>query len=297
MGFLTVGEARNEGLIPRELVESIGLTCSYCGSPLAVSGNLKRLTCSNEYCPKLVANQTENFLKSFGVRDIGPAICYDIVKNCELKFCYSILDIPYEFMPERYSDEVKYKLWEQMNDIRTQPIYKIVQALGLDGIDKSAKKIFGDVNDIEEFYNVLEYADGEEYIAEKLGIGMGIRTESVLNELLYAKELVIDAVGRFNIEEVEEGLEDVIVITVAITKSVKGWKSKEAFVSNLNDEYKSRCKVILENSVSKKLNYLIADSGDTGTSKFDKARTYNIPIVTSEQFLGIIDSKVKEVKD
>ena len=53
----------------------------------------------------------------------------------------------------------------------------------------------------------------------------------------------------------------------------------------------------MENSVSKKLNYLIADFGDTGTSKFDKARTYNIPIVTSEQFLGIIDSKVKEVKD
>ena len=287
---MKIKEAYDENIIPKEIVDAIGCTCQYCGSDLLISINLKRITCSNNNCTKLLANSLEYFLKSLGVRDFGPAVCYDIVNEMGLEYSYEIMGLDFEEMPQRYSDEVKFKLWGQVQDAKRQPIHKIIRALGLAGIDKSAEKIFGSIStadDLREFLEFLMFGDtANQEIATILGISPGDRSLAVLMEIINNSELILGAVEMFDIEPVKQASESK-VINIAITGGIKGWKNKEQFVEHLNKKY-DKVFIKYNTTFNKSIDVLVTDTSDPTSSKYKKAVSNQIPVISSDELEELI---------
>jgi len=279
----TVKSLVDSNILPYQVSKIIPLVCPYCHSDIIISSNLTRMCCSNEKCPMLVANTLELFFKELGIEQFGQANCLDIVYENDIYNIYEVLDLSWEQMPQRYTDDIKKKLYISIRNKLNQPIAKIVKALHLEGINDSAFKLFGDVNSIEDFYDELEEF-GQDYIKEKLGINYGIRTASIYNVLMREKHQIINTVIRFNIIEVASKK-----IEIVITESVSNFSSKDAFIEYLNGKFGNKYNIIRKNSISKTTDYLIAER-KTNTSKYQKALNYGIKIVTSEEFMKALES-------
>jgi len=164
LSFTSVRELISRGELPKEVADIIPVVCEYCGSDIIISDNLKRMYCTED-CPRIIANKMEKFLKELGVNRFGPAVCFDIVFENELRYPYQVLDLDVDGMPQRYSFEVRSELYMEIESVRQQKLSKVVKAMQLDGIADSANKLFDETNDIREFFDILD-ADGEDFIAD-----------------------------------------------------------------------------------------------------------------------------------
>lgn len=280
--WVTVKGLVDSNKLPPQVSKIIPLVCPYCHSDIIISPNLTRMCCSNEKCPVTVANTLELFFKELGVEQFGQANCLDIVYENDIYNIYEVLDLSWEQMPKRYTDDVKKKLYISIRNKLSQPIAKIIKALHLEGISDSAFKIFDDVNNIEEFYDELEEF-GQDYIKEKLGINYGIRTASIYNVLMREKHQIINTVLRFNVIEVASRK-----LEIVITESVNNFSSKDAFIEYLNSKFGHKYNIVRKNSISKTTDCLIAERR-TSTAKYQKALNYGIKILTSEEFIKALE--------
>ena len=265
-----------KGLLPTKCINAT------CDGDMMINDTLTQMWCSNPDCPTLKARNLEAMLKTFKVKNFGPGVCQDIVDENDMENIYDIFSYEPENMPSKYGFDYRCELISEIYNIGPQPLYLIVESLHLSGISGTAKKLFSGYDDIEEFFNDLDGC-GEEMLADLLQHSVGQRTSDLMSTLYANKEYIEGAVEIIGVQPMPKN-----IINIAITGSVSGYRSKDAFVSDLNDKLAGKAVIALNSSLNRECAYLVCDSGTSSSSKFTKALRWGTKIVTAKELEQIL---------
>jgi NAD-dependent DNA ligase len=283
--MISIDDAYEFGFMSAEVLDELPRKCG-CGHDLVLTDNLVQLYCPNGKCYLKIASRLEEMAKLIGADGWGEASCREVCKDFGLKSPIDIFDddLRWELMGRADSWEKKLdnievalnKEWE---------IYEIVQLLRLDGIVTTANKLFRGYNTIEEAYYDFENG-GAVLVADRLGIGKGdesVMAVNIYNTLMKSKDELLKAEKLFKVKKACDKQ-----IKIAITGGVGGFKSKTAFVNELNNLGNGKVSFFLNNTVTQDTNFLICDAGASNSNKYKKAVSYGIPILTATNMVNTV---------
>jgi DNA ligase (NAD+) len=239
--------------------------CPSCNSTLVRVNN--QLFCRNPNCNEQSIKRVANYAKVLKIKGLGE-------KTIEKLGLTSISDI--------YSDSFDWetiigvklaqKLEKEIEATLQIPFYKFLAAVGIPLVGQAVANKLSFVSDPDE----INYG-----ICKKAGIG-DKATQNILNWLdeEYYTEL-INLPIEFTKGEI---LNSSKAIKICITGKLPGF-TKEDFASSL---IKAGHDVIVENDVSKNIQYLICETRKNSI-KEQKALKLNIPILSLKEFLEKIN--------
>ncbi len=287
--MITLDVAEENEFISPEVMAELPRKCE-CGHDLVLTDNLVQLYCPNPTCYLKVASRLEAMAKMMGADGWGESTCKIVCDQLNLKSPIDIYDpdIQYEY-PEGVSAWDKkldniykglYKEWE---------LYEVVQLLNLEGIATIANKLFRGYKSIEEAYE--DFDTGKAIlIAERLGIGKGDESVMAVNvyyTLMQARDELLKAEKLFKIKKACDKQ-----LKIAITGGVNGFKSKSQFIEELNRIGDGKVSFFLNGTVTQDTNFLICDAGESGSTKFRKAKDYGIPIMDATSMVETVRDMV-----
>lgn len=183
--FLTVADAKTEGLIPEAFFPYINDCCPCCGESMYISRSRTNLKCNNAKCVRKVAFQADGLFKDLGIKGFGPT---SLETYCESINAKSIIDVITDPPPP-------YNLVEAIQALNpTFP--QIVELLHIPNFGTKAYKLFDGFDSFKEFLSkmsasgdyvnfILNRVGGEETTAAIVNIMTTYR-----NELLQITDLV-----------------------------------------------------------------------------------------------------------
>ena len=272
-------EVEENNLISLDVLEYIPKRCE-CGAPIAFTDTLRQIYCTNDKCFYKVAARLEAMAKKMRGADgeccdgWGESTCIEVCKYYKLKSPFQVFLVP-AFISKGYKAHVAdfdNKVDSICNPkLRKVELWKVAEYAGIPGIDSIANKIFGSYKTFIEAYEDIE--DGEvPFIANKLGLRSSessVMAVNTYNTLLSYKDELLFGERQFEIYRPEGE-----VVNVAITGGVEGYRNKGEFIQNLNKRYNGKYHFNLMNSVTSKIDILVAD-GDTSSNKFKTANRLN----------------------
>ena len=256
--------------------------CPYCGKPLTLmSKEGLKLYCMNLECPSRVVEHMTNFFDKLNIKDLGRETIqylYDenLIRNLQdlLRFDPEVL-LGREGFGARKVAIIKEAIDKVFN--RT---YKDYEVLGALGFRAAATTTFRILCARIEFYPILMKGlpiSFEERVAELRGFGAK-KAKIIAKEMqviLFDNLALWDIIKSMNIEYTYTPFIDID----------NGFK---VCFTNIRDEFLEQEIVkhggVVVNSVTKETNLLITKDASVKSSKVDKARKYNIPIMTYAQF-------------
>jgi hypothetical protein len=249
--------------LPEWLGKHLSSTCRFCGSPMLNYYNPEdnRCTgrkCSNENCPGMIAARADNMRQIIGIKGIGFAACLESVK-------YHNITNPVQLL--------KYWNIKPRVDIGT---YLRMQCW--EGVDSAleTEMLKYNIKNLDDLFNRY---DGK-YRAT---------IEKHKDELYALQDLV-------ELPENKKSFEPKKVHTIMITGTPVGWATKEAFIAAVNDACQGIIVTIHQKTKRQSgVDYLICESGSTTTGKVETALKAGIPIVTSAQYVAILDHELDEL--
>ena len=280
--MITLEQAEEMELISEEVLGELPRKCE-CGHELVLTDNLVQLYCPNRTCHLKIAARLEEMAKMIGADGWGNSTCVEVCRQLDLKSPIDIFD-----KDVRYSYPEGVRAWDKKMDNIEQvfnkkwELYEVVQLLRLKGIGTIANKLFKGYRSIEEAYNDFDSGKAT-LIAERLGIGKGdesVMAVNVYNTLMASKEELLKAEEMLSIKEVTDNQ-----IKIAITGGVSGFKSKGKFIEYLNELSEGQASFFLNGTVTQDTDFLICDAGESGSSKYKKAVSYGIPILTASELI------------
>lgn len=173
--FLTVADAKQEGLIPESFFAFIPDLCPCCGHDMWISESRTILKCSNDFCVRRIAFQADALLKDLGVKGFGPVLLEDY---CESINANSIIDfIQYPPMPYNVIE-----LMQQRNPTYSQ----LVEMLHIPNFGTKAYKLFDGYDDLNEFLKDMNSSgDILEFIKQRVG---GNETATLVAQIIITYE-------------------------------------------------------------------------------------------------------------
>jgi DNA ligase (NAD+) len=297
----TVRILKSGDIIPK-IIENLGQSddseeitppdiCPSCGKKLSVekvlNGNL--VMCTNPECPTMLLEQAAYFIRTIGVKHVDTK---------ELR-AFGITDIrsALRFKPNpSYKSQLKFakSLSENLISV-TSP--RLLSALGMDGFaEKTIKKIF-------DFYgeDMAISHDAEKMLATGLPTGIGSNSiYEYSKEFDKVQELYHEIEGtpeRISYKAAcnESGMSHSVAKngivsekfgtlagkTFCVTGPLKSMSrgAFEELVQAHGGEYKD--------SVTKKLNYLVTNEANSGSSKMKKAKELGIKIIDENAFMTL----------
>ena len=240
----------------------IAETCPYCGGKMInlcnEFGKITNRRCENyTTCPGHNAAKAEDMFKILGVQGIGYKTCLDYLRSNGYK---SHLDcLPLSTENELY-------------------LYDIFRLLCIDGLDKQWKKEC-------ETVNVYTLEDVNK-LSPKLQVYVNNNMDTINKILEYIKIKVPSKKfsDTFN--------------NIMITGPVNGFVNKNDFINYCNDKYGEYIKTIhQENKRKTNVDYLIKEPQTAPRAKVEVAKSAGIPIVSSEEYLKILEEACKQFKN
>lgn len=254
------------------------LQCPQCGSELLDEGTL--IKCQNLDCPARVVNSIIYFASKncMNIDGLGNKIVELLVKE---KKIYDILDLyslKYEDLEglESFKEKKINNLLNAIGSTKGAQLHRVINALGIEHIGEVASKQlsleFG-LDIINKSYDDIIALDG-------IGHEMA---NSFLEFTRVNKELIEKLFCLIN-PEVEEKIE----------AAENPFKDKTVVLTGTMSQARSNIKKMLEtlgakvaSSVSKKTDYVIY--GDDAGSKYDKAVSLDVAVLTEEEMNKIIN--------
>lgn len=290
---LTVNEAISHGLLDVELAEIIPTNCEECGAELSLTESLKQLYCDNRTCSTKVAARLESMAKMMKADGWGESACLAVVRNFKMISPYQVFLLAGKECKEVPAFQKKVaEICDPAK--RTIKLWEVVKYANIPSIDTVAFKIFDGYDSIEDAYVGIE-EQGVSFIADKLGLRnaeTGVMAVNIYNTLMEYKDELMFGEQMFEIYNPQGER-----LYIAITGGVYGFSNKSEFISFINSRYNGKVNAMLMNSVTKEVNYLVAD-GDTSSNKFKKASKMienggSIKIFDSSELIRHLDSIYK----
>ncbi len=291
---MLVSELKQNGVVapdgevytfPQEFLDCLPEKCS-CGGDLQINETLTALTCVEPRCLNKVVQRTVSMLAYMGVLGMGEAKCRDFFSRVNVRNPYIIFAVnpnkDYKIFEGVFSKEFLENIISQVNARNSMTLAEYIKIGFFPGIQDSAFKLFKDYSDINQFYADLENptTGGAKFIAGLMGLD--VDSKSVIETcktLVMFKPDIVQGVQWVNIRQSVKSL------NVCISTAVGGrWKTKNDFVHDMNNLYGDKVYLNYLSSVTKTCDYLILADKTATTNKAEKARKFNVPIYSGEEF-------------
>lgn len=292
--------------LPQEFIDVLPKTCDICGADCEITESLTMLCCPNPHCMGKATQRLLALLKDLGVKNLGESKCQRFLEhfgttNPYAIFMYELSDGPlYDGCSMDFSEGI----FDQIDDKRDMMLWEFVKIGNLPNIRDSARHLFKDYADLEEFYDDLEYG-GIAFVQDLLGIGgkkvstdadgfydedddentpVSVKAVAVYDSLMAYKDDLFEALEFVNIISVNK------IMNICISTAVGApYKSKSDFVQQMNTRYGDKVHLNFLGSVTKDCEYLIWSKEGMPTNKVQKAQRYGIPILTGAEFEAMLE--------
>lgn len=268
--------------------------CPACGGKLilkeSVSGT-KTLHCTNQYCSAQQLYRIVHYCSkhAMNIENVSEATIETLI---ERGFIKSIVDLyKLEQHPEianlnGFGVKSYQKMIESINKSKTVSLDRFIYALGINNIGRNAAKILNQhFDNIDDFVNAIE----NKYDFSALPDFGAIANESIQKWYLnYGKTLIGELAQYVIIDSVKQdkALSNCLAgLNIAVTGKLINFTRDS--INELIEKMGGKS----VSSVNAKTNYLINNDNESASSKNVKAKSLNIPIITEEEFLNLINSK------
>ena len=257
--------------------------CPICHSPLEYREGEVVAYCSNQDCPAIAKAKLEYWVskEAMDIDNIGPSVIEQLYEKGMVKTPADFYKLTRQdfMMLDLVKEKSADNMFTSIQNSKTRPLSKFVTALSIRHVGKETADIL--VNELSTLDNIMK-ADIEtlsaiEGIGEKIAqsIYEFFHSEGVLVMLKeLAENGVIPSEGSQKVSDDFSGMTFVLTGTLqSMTRDYASAKIKERGGKT-------------SSSVSKKTSFVIA--GENPGSKFDKATTLGVKILSEEDFLKLL---------
>ena len=258
--------------------------CPVCGAKTVREDGESALRCTGVECPAKLYRNLVHFVsrEAMNIDGLGESIIEQLMSKELVKNIADIYDLKTEDIASLKKDGKKFteNLQNAIENSKNNELYRLITALGIRHVGTKAAKV------LAKKYKTLDNLINTDFktLSEIDDIGP-IVANSILE--FFKQEQTIDLIKRLkehgvNMEDkqkenVNNSLEG---LTFVLTGSLENLTRNEA--SNIIESHGGK----VSNSVSKKTSYVIA--GEDAGSKFTKAESLGIPILTEQEFLKML---------
>ena len=263
-------------------------TCPACGEKLVKLGEEVAWRCINPQCPPQVRSRIEHFASrdAMDIEGLGEAVVDQLVSNDLVKNYADLYDLKKEqLLPlERMAEKSAQNLLDAIEASKQQPLYRVIYALGIRFVGSTvARDLAQNLKSMDALIDA-----GEETLTAIDSIGPKI-AESVCT--FFENERNRETVERlrenglqFEIKEEDKVHSELLEgFTFVLTGSLPTLTRREA--TEIIENHGGRT----TSSVSSNTDYLLA--GESPGSKYDKAQSLDIPILSEEDLWKMIEDR------
>lgn len=276
--------------LTRSGVTDIPEICPVCGGKTQIKeeNEVKVLICTNEDCLAKKIKLFTHFVSrdAMNIDGLSEATIEKLIAKglvCELADLFHVDKFREEITQmEGFGEKSFLNLVESIEHARTTIPAKFIYSLGIPNIGLSTAKLI-----CKEFKNDISVIldAGVEDLTGIDGVG-GVIAEAYVT--FFSKEsnrkAALDVLKEITFEPMEETAPQLLDgKTFVITGSLVKYENRNA----LKDEIE-RLGGKVSGSVSSKTNFLINNDNQSNSSKNKKARELNIPVITEEEFLSML---------
>ena len=263
--------------------------CPICHSKLEYREGEVVTYCSNPDCPAVAKAKLEYWVskEAMDIDFIGPSVIEQLYEMNMVRTPADFYKLSQQdfMMLDLVKEKSAYNMYTSIQNSKTRPLAKFVTALSIRHVGKETADIL--VNELGTLENIrnadIETLSNIEGIGEKIaqsiyeffhsnGVNGVNKTEELLKDL--AEYGVIPTEGSQKVSDDLSGMTFVLTGTLqSMTRDDAGAKIKERGGKT-------------SSSVSKKTSFVVA--GENPGSKFDKATTLGVKILSEEEFLQMI---------
>ncbi len=261
--------------------------CPVCHSDLEYREGEVVAYCSNPDCPAVAKAKLEYWVskEAMDIDNIGPSVIEQLYNLNMVKTpadFYKLSQQDFMFL-DSVKEKSAYNMYSAIQSSKNRPLAKFVTALSIRHVGKETADIL--VNELNSLNNIrnasIETLSNIEGIGEKIAKSIyeffhSQRAETLLTELA--------ALGVIPSEASQKLSDDFAGQTFVLTGTLHSMTRDEA-----GEKIKERGGKT-SSSVSKKTSFVVA--GENAGSKFDKATTLGVKILSEEEFLEMIGEKV-----
>lgn len=290
---------RNVSAEERDIVGGVTIIqyptkCPICGGQTEVKqeNNSAVLVCTNPYCKGKLLGKLTHFVSKNAMNIDGLSEA-TLEKFIDLDFVNSFIDI-YELKNNFCEDIIKLegfgkkstsKLMESIEKSKNTTLDRFIYALSIPLIGRSASKTIAKYfnYDFNRFYKegCLVYFDYEQL--DDFGYQMANSIKDYLDEDITTIEELAEYM-TFEIPDAVQKNANISEKTFCITGSLEHFSNRD----ELKDKIESFGGKV-SGSISKKTDYLINNDIESMSGKNKKAKSLDIPIITEEEFLKMIN--------
>ena len=258
--------------------------CPVCNSPLEYREGEVVAYCSNKDCHAVLKSKLEYWVskEAMDIDNIGPSVIEQLYDKNMVKTPADFYKLSQQdfMMLDLVKEKSAYNMYSAIQDSKTRPLPKFITALSIRHVGKETADIL--VNELTNLENIknasIEQLSAIDGIGEKIAknIYEFFNSESGKN--------LLDDLNRQGVipsETVAAKSDDLAGLTFVLTGTLHSMTRDEA-----SDKIKERGGKT-SSSVSKKTSYVIA--GENAGSKFDKAVSLGINILSEDDFLKMIN--------
>lgn len=268
-----VEKSKNKFLYPTQ--------CPSCESKLTIQDIW--LFCENEICPAKVKEEILNYIQKSGIDDLSDKRLEEMINKGLVERIPDLYRLKVEdfLLLDKVKDKLANKMFENIQKTKEQTLAQFISAIGVEGVSiaKSEKIIAQGYNTIDKIMSLtLEKMQNIEGFAEK-------SSQSFLQSLSKRKKLVeelLDLGIKIKADEINTGEGPLKDMKFCITGELSMPRGEFEKLIKKNGG-------VMVSSVSKNTSYLVTNETDSSSSKFVKAKQLNIPVVSEDQLLKMIE--------
>ena len=264
--------------------------CPNCGGNVEVhnENGSKTLHCINDNCPAKLLGKLVHFCSknAINIEGMSEATLQFLIDKGWVKSFQDIYKLDYHRQNwkeyDGFGDKSVDKLLDAIEDSRNTTLDRFIYSLSIPQIGRSASK------DIAKFFN-NNYEEFKMYgttINYTQIDGFGESMNNSLHKWLNENHIMMEELAKeftFKKEKNNNSSVDLSGKTFVITGSLTRYKNRDELVSIIESMGGK-----VSGSVSTKTSYLINNDTQSSSSKNQKAKQLNIPIISEEDFINMI---------
>ena len=265
-------------------------TCPVCGGKTEIikDNESKILICTNDNCKGKLLGKLSHFCSknAINIEGMSEATLQFLIDKGWVKSFQDIYKLDYHRQNwkeyDGFGDKSVDKLLDAIEDSRNTTLDKFIYSLSIPQIGRSASK------DIAKFIN-NNYEEFKMYgttINYTQIDGFGESMNNSLHKWLSENHIMMEELAKeftFKNEKNNSNSVDLSGKTFVITGSLIHYKNRDELVSIIESMGGK-----VSGSVSTKTSYLINNDTKSSSSKNQKAKQLNIPIISEEDFINMI---------
>jgi DNA ligase (NAD+) len=257
--------------------------CPACGGAVKKDDNGVFIRCINDNCTAKLIERLIYFAGKgqMDIENLGPALIEQLVGKGLVKNFADLykLTFPQLVQLERMGDKSAENILDGINKSKTQPLWRLIAALGIRNIGGQSAQILAD-----ELGTLQALIDADSEKLETIDQIGPVVAKSVYDHLHDKQNLKIIndllAAGVSPAAPKSKTSAKLAGKTIVVTGTLKTFSRQSIELAIKDHGGKSA------SSVSKKTSFVLA--GENAGSKLDKAKELDIPVLSEEQFISLI---------